>query len=144
MLRHGNQLCGENYYTVESTGFVSAQINKGDKYTKDRYEFGDCFKDYNVARQISEGIKTRTTLQRWAETHCKEKIDWDNYDQIKYRLTYNSKFDKIVIKQTDYIKEPFQVYFSSLYYAKLAIEEIGEERIKNWLKPIQSNIEEGE
>ncbi len=100
---------------------------------KIRYSIGNIYQTKEQAEQALERMKIRTQLEDIALRLNKgQKIDWNDVRQEKYYLLYDIEEhilaqDYRTISQTDdvYCLEPF---------LRVAIKEIGEERLAKYLK----------
>ena len=101
------------------------------------YEFDNYFKTKEEAEFAKQKQLVYQDLKRYALEHNTEKIDWENYSQIKYFICCNTKSNDLRI--TDIIVDVFemkmvgQVYFTSEEIAQEAVKTVGEDRIKKYL-----------
>lgn len=120
---------GEEYYVINAESEIEKRYWNNDEYDIGSYQMGNCFKTKEEAEKEKEKIIIKKKLERYAEEHNTEKIDWDNPKQSKYHIEiYNN--NKINIWESNRVKHMNQVYFTSGEICKEAIEEIGEENIK--------------
>lgn len=126
----------EIYYFVNSYGVVEPDWNSTE-FTPDmkRYNAYNCFKTKEQAKQEAEKILVRRMLEDIARRLNKgEKIDWKNSTQYKYSFYLDDKRNKI-----DWCREcrctvQSSVYCLDINFYNVAIQEIGEERLKKYLR----------
>ena len=126
----------EVYYYVISNGMVGRDY-QNDNFTTDikRYDFYNCFKTREQAEAEAEKILVRRMLEDIARRLNKgEKIDWNNNDQFKYFLRFSFFINKISINYNFQYKDQGTVYCLDKNFLNVAIQEIGEERLKKYLR----------
>lgn len=113
---------------IEENIFNSANPNH-----RARYNAYNCFKTEEEAKAEAEKILVRRMLEDIARRLNKgEKIDWGNDNQSKY---YIYTTDEGVDIGANYIsKLQGTVYCLDKNFLKVAIQEIGEERLERYLK----------
>lgn len=65
--------------------------------------------------------------------HNTEEIDWNNLNQFRWFINYNSNSKRIIYCWTRYLIDINQIYFTSEEIARAAVEEIGKDNIKKYL-----------
>ena len=126
----------EVYYYVISNGMVGRDY-QNDNFTTDikRYDFYNCFKTREQAEAEAEKILVRRMLEDIARRLNKgEKIDWNNNDQFKYFLRFSFFINKISINYNFQYKDQGTVYCLDKNFLDVAVKEIGEERLKKYLR----------
>lgn len=126
----------ETYFYVASSGTIE-QDEKRDGFIIDdrRYNFYNCFPTKEQAKLEAEKILVRRQLEDIARRLNKgRKIDWLNSDQYKYSLHYSFFLNKICITYNISNKEQGSVCCLDDSFLNVAIQEIGEERLKKYLK----------
>lgn len=122
----------ETYYEMYNSGIYS-DTNLDTNADKFRFSIGNYFKTKEEAKYMVEKLKVIHELQKFAYENNQKEIDWKNFSQNKFYLTYDYEDEEICI---DYYKRyknaPINIYFTSEELAKKAIEEIGEDRIKKY------------
>lgn len=99
------------------------------------YKKDNCFKTREQAETEVEKILVRRQLENIARRLNKgQKIDWFNSDQYKHSLHFNFFLDEISITYSIYNKEQGTVYCLDKKFFYVAIREIGEERLKKYLR----------
>lgn len=79
-------------------------------------------------------LTTELAIKKWKRENDNVELDLDDYKQQKYNLMYDVENEEM---QTDYwnkFKFANTIYFSSELKAQQCINDIGEERIIEWLK----------
>lgn len=128
---------GEIYFYVLSDGMVGQDswnrpfaIDEGQ-----RYNFYNCFKTREQAEAEAEKILIRRKLEDIARRLNKgERIDWNNFDQNKYFISFNCA-TQLIERGFYNLKNKVQgvVYCLSDDFVSVAIQEIGEERLKRYM-----------
>ena len=131
---------GEKYWYITNSNQVT-QIN----YTSTRsYEYEDdcqrwsvynCFQTKEQAEAEAEKILVRRQLENIARRLNRgRKINWDNFDQIKYFI-YLDCTTQLMRRDCDF-RNKIQgvVYCLSDNFVSVAKHEIGEERLKKYLR----------
>ena len=131
---------GEKYWYVTN----SNQISQIDFTSERSYKREDdyqrcltynCFQTREQAEAEAEKILVRRQLEDIARRLNKgEKIDWKNSTQYKYSFYLDDKINKI-----DWCREcrctvQGSVYCLDINFYNVAIQEIGEERLKKYLR----------
>lgn len=101
------------------------------------YNCGNCFKTYEEAEQETENILIRRQLEDIARRLNKgEKIDWNNFNQSKYFLAidYGNYFMGVGLSCCKNIRTQGTVYCLNRNFKDVAIQEIDEERLKEYLR----------
>lgn len=100
-----------------------------------RFKNYNCFSTREQAEAEAENILVRRQLEDMARRLNKgQKIDWDNKDQIKYAIHFNFFLDRIDSFYRLFLKEQGTVYCLDKKFLDVAIREIGEERLKAYLR----------
>ena len=80
-------------------------------------------------------LNTEITIKKWKRENDNVELDWEDENQRKYCIIFNGKGEEIT---TDWWfklnKFANTIYFSSKSKAQQCINDIGEERIIEWLK----------
>ena len=100
-----------------------------------RYNAYNCFQTHEQAEAEAGKILVRRQLEDIARRLNKgEKIDWKNSAQYKYLLYLDDKINKIDwCRECRYTVQGL-VYCLDINFYKVAIREIGEERLKKYLR----------
>ena len=132
---------GEKYWYITNTNQLSQidftserSYKREDDYQ--RWRTYNCFKTNEEAHAEAEKILIRRMLEDIARRLNKgRKIDWNNFDQNKYFISFNCATQSI---ERDFynLKNKVQgvVYCLSDDFVSVAIQEIGEERLKKYLR----------
>lgn len=126
----------EVYYYVISNGMVGRDY-QNDNFTTDikRYDFYNCFKTREEAKQEAENILVRRMLEDIAKRLNKgQKIDWGDEDQAKFFIFLDCKTH--LIERASNLRNKTQgvVHCLDRNFKDVAIKEIGEERLKKYLR----------
>lgn len=123
---------GEIYWWV---GGSSLNIMTSDRISPFHYLTYNCFKTKEEAEQEAEKILVRRQLEDIARRLNKdEKIDWNNQEREKYCLAYDNN-DKCICQATNkFTVRQGTVYCLDENFKDIAIQEIGEERLKKYLR----------
>ena len=123
------------YYYIDAFGNVLSQIETGHYSDNAFWESYNCFQTREQAEQEAEKVLTRRQLEDIARRLNKgKKIDWFDSDQYKYSLHFNFFLNKICITYNIYSKEQGSVCCLDESFLNIAIQEIGEERLKKYLR----------
>ena len=99
------------------------------------YNTYNCFQTREQAEAEAEKILVRRQLEDIARRLNKgEKIDWNNQQQGKYSLYLSSNRNAIEWYSEKYRKIQGTVYCLDSNFYDVAIQEIGEERLKKYLR----------
>lgn len=126
----------EMYFFVDSYGKIVADMFcSADSIDSQRYKNYNCFQTREQAETEAEKILVRRMLEDIARRLNKgKKIDWDNHKPYKYSICFNSDKNEIDYLYCSSQKEQGVVYCLSNEFYKVAIQEVGEERLKKYLR----------
>lgn len=120
---------GEEYWYIDS----DSDVLNTNYYDECGFSIGNCFKTQEEAEKALERLKIRRQLKDIAERLNKgRKIDWSNAED-KYCLSLYFK-EEITIRTQKYLKMQDAIYCLDKNFKDVAIAEIGEERLRNYLK----------
>lgn len=118
------------YYYVTSHGKVWKEIEKNISLDNTRHKIAN----YSTVKSKMEFKALRDNLlsrmQRWADIHNEEKIDWNDSEQRKYLIYYDYDDNKFYFTYVYYIRDLGQVYFTSKEIANQCLEEFKEELLE--------------
>ena len=118
------------YYCVENSGKI-CKIHEKD-YISDRWRYK--IANYSTVKSKMEFKALRDNLlsrmQRWADIHNEEKIDWNNSEQRKHLIYYDYDDNKFYVTYNYYVRDLGQVYFTSKEIANQCLEEFKEELLE--------------
>ena len=126
----------QEYYCVDDGNDVRCvNFNTMNAYDRDRIKTYNCFRTREQAEQEAEKILTRRQLEDIARRLNKEqKIDWNDEEQIKYFIVLDTIDNEIIWdKEARFISQG-TVYCLDRNFKDVAIKEIGEQRLKAYLK----------
>lgn len=96
------------------------------------YETHNYFQTEKEAQKYAKVLETERQLKKFADEH-NDVIDWSNIEQEKYYVCYSCSDHKVIIANRQWTKDSRTIYFSSEKIAKQAIDEIGTDKIKEYL-----------
>ena len=118
------------YYCVQNNGKI-CEIHEKD-YISDRWRYK--IANYSTVKSKMEFKALRDNLlsrmQRWADIHNEEKIDWNNSEQRKHLIYYDYDDNKFYVTYNYYVRDLGQVYFTSKEIANQCLEEFKEELLE--------------
>ena len=125
---------GENYWTVSDYRRVKVDVDFGADSSGDsfRYDTHNYFQTEEEAQKYANVLGIERQLKKFADEH-NDVIDWTNINQHKWNLCYYYSRYEVSPIRCCVVKEARVIYFSSEEIAKQAIDEIGEEEIKEYL-----------
>lgn len=125
---------GENYWTVSDYRRVKVDVDFGADSSGDsfRYDTHNYFQTEDEAQKYANVLETERQLKKFADEHNGD-IGWTDINQEKYYLCYSYSDYRVSIADRHWTKDSRTIYFSSEKIAKQAIDEIGEEKIKEYL-----------
>lgn len=126
---------GEKFYAIGSGLTTYARENYGYLCDINTIKAYGCFQTCEQAEQEAEKILVRRMLEDIARRLNKgEKIDWKCTQQAKYYLRYNIDRDEFDIDLDFNIARVGVTYCLNRNFPEIAIQEIGEERLKKYLR----------
>jgi len=105
---------------------ASAQFTTA-RYTNCCYDLGLYAPTKKLIEKKIAYLKVQQRLQEWADI-CKEKIDWENFNQEEYYI-YCDLNDKRLYINTKFAVKCNDIYFTDKEILKRAISDIGEDVI---------------
>lgn len=124
----------ETYYYVYSNLEVHADSNYNTLNDMKRIKVYNCFRTKKQAEKEAEKILVRRMLEDIARRLNKgEKADY-NRSQKKYYLFWNAELDELKQKHLYWTRTQGVVYCLSESFIDVAIQEIGKERLKKYLR----------
>ncbi len=126
----------ELYFYINAVGEIQRTVNNRTKEFDNKViDFYNCFQTKEEVEQEVEKILVRRMLENIARRLNKgQEIDWENVMQLKYFLMYNAEFGYITQGSMRSIKPQGVVSCLSDDFVSVAIQEIGEERLKKYLR----------
>ena len=124
----------EQYYMVNQYGDVTVTTNIRSRYDNRIINYYNCFQTREQAEAEAEKILVRRMLEDIARKLNKdEEICWEN-EEIKHYLVYQHNTEDIGLWSTYTDQIQGVVYCLSEDFLDVAIQEIGEERLKKYLR----------
>lgn len=126
---------GQNcaYYFITNCGDLRSDTEYGSAFDEKNYRFGNYFKTEEEAEFARKKQLICQQLKDYALEHNTEEIDWNNLNQFRWFINYNSNSKRIIYCWTRYLIDINQIYFTSEEIARAAVEEIGKDNIKKYL-----------
>ena len=124
------------YFYVDSCMKIEESEFYNDTYIhSERYNTYSTFKTKEEAETEAEKILVRRMLENIARRLNKgNKIDWNNDKQFKYYICIDSRDNEIIWdREVQYISQGV-VYCLDINFYNVAIQEIGEQRLKKYLR----------
>ena len=124
------------YFYVDSCMKIEESEFYNDTYIhSERYNTYSTFKTKEEAETEAEKILVRRQLEDIARRLNKgQKIDWNDKEQIKYSICLDAINNEIIWdNEVQYISQGI-VYCLDMNFYNVAIQEIGEERLKKYLR----------
>lgn len=139
MLEKGDEMWkpekGEMFYYLNSYNIAISETWDASCSDAEHYNIYNCFKTREQAEQEAEKILIRRQLENIAKRLNKgQKIDWNNEDQNKYFICFNHWQNVIILEHGWKNKFCGVIYCLDKNFLDVAIKEIGEERLKNYLR----------
>ena len=122
---------GKKYYHLSSVGEIYNSLdyrNTDDDYL---YYSHNYFETEEEAEKYARVLETEMLLRKYADEHNEDMV-WDG-TYPHYCLYFHVNNASVNVEYYNFCKEARRIYFSSREIAEAAIEEIGEERIKEYL-----------
>lgn len=125
----------QTYYAIASTNDIFSYTYIGGDFDEKRKDAYNCFQTCEQAEAEAENILVRRMLEDIARRLNKgEKIDWKNITQYKYSFYLDDKNNKIDWCRERRCAVQGSVYCLDINFYNVAIKEIGEERLKKYLR----------
>ena len=113
----------EFFYYISSSGQVHSQKEEYGTGSNRLFEVANYCTNENLMEQRAMHETLNRLLWRFSMQNGGDKIDWENYDQCKYSIFYNCKYDCFGVNLHFAGKYQDQ-YFISKDIAERAIDEI--------------------
>lgn len=124
---------GEMFYFLNSYNIAISETWDASYSDAEHYNIYNCFKTREKAEQEAENILIRRQLEDIARRLNKgKKIDWNNYEQSKHCIELYR--NNIVTNFYSAHKTQGTVYCLDKSFKDVTIREIGEERLKAYLR----------
>ena len=115
-----------DFYTIYSGGVVELE----DCCLEDDYTDEDRFSTLDKAEKIEFQQRLFRKLQRFSDENGGNEIDWNNFEEPKFRIGYSLADKDLIVIRVYTIKSQGCVYFTSEKNAKKAIELFHDDLIK--------------
>ena len=123
---------GDTYYLIDYYNNVTDNIYIH-RISSEHYKLGNCFKTREESEFALEKQKLITEIKRYIAENDPDELDFYNFIQPKYYLTYNYTTKEFsTVNSTAYVIWN-NICFSTYFDWKKMISDIGEDRIKKYL-----------
>lgn len=127
----------DRYWSVNSDGEVFRAWWQNTFTDNFCLNTNNCFRTKKEAEQYKENIKTGMELRELANKLNKnEKFDWEDDYQKKYYMFYDNSNKMICQTWNTSMKYGGLIYCLSENFKEKALEQIGEEKLINYLKEV--------
>lgn len=121
---------GDEYWFIDEEGSVSSTLYDNryidDYYIDRRHQtIGNMFRTEEQAEFAVEKLKVEAELRNLSDS-------WD-LEKTQYTFSFNWEVTEFEIEYPDYNQYPDSYYFDSINALELALETVGEDRIKKYL-----------
>lgn len=124
---------GEKFCFINYVGHIECEVYLAESPQNFYISIGNCFKTREEAEKHLEHLKVETQLKNIAARLNKgREIDWSNTDD-KYCLSICAN-EEIITATQKYGKTQGTIYCLDENFKDVAIAEIGEERLREYLK----------
>lgn len=79
-------------------------------------------------------LNTELAIKKWKRENDNVELDWNDDNQQKYHFVYDTENEEIKTYWWITVKFANTIYFSSELKARQCVNDIGEERIIEWIK----------
>ena len=125
----------EPYYYIDETLMVSEDENLNIDIDEQRIKVYNFFETEEQAEAEAEKILVRRQLESIAKRMNKgREINWNDDLQSKFYIDYDSKKDEVGFCYIKTCKTQGTVYCLDEIFLDVAIQEIGERRLKKYLR----------
>ena len=122
---------GEKYYIISTSGTIIISREENDEMDSFRYKIRNYFKTEEEAERYLANINTYYELMELAnELNNGEEIDWENGNQPKYFIHYDTRNDELIQSAYYSLKFIGVIYCLNRNFLNIVLERIGKERLK--------------
>lgn len=122
---------GELYYCINGRGKFDAFTELYDTSDDYRYKTRNYFKTEEETKEYQEKVNIYYDLMDFAEELSKDDpVDWNNENQEKYFIQYNTDADTIEQEYEYTVKNLGQIYCTDFNYREKAMDKFGKEKLK--------------
>ena len=126
---------GKMFYYLNSYNIAIPETWGADYSDAAHYDIYNCFQTREQAEAEAEKILICRQLEDIARRLNKnKKIDWDNQERAKYSLGYDNNDKRIYQCANIFTVRQGTVYCLDENFKDIAIQEIGAERLKKYLR----------
>ena len=136
-VRRWQPTSGEIYYHIDDIGTAWRSICENGEINQVLLAMGNCYRTKVEALQIIENRKTHVELQdiadqAWADTG--KPFDRDDFALVGYSIIYIQSDNRVAPYYAWGYRKACQVYFPCEETTEAAIEAVGKERVKAYIK----------
>lgn len=128
-----NEAQKEWYYKQDVVDYLKEHYNYSLLLSEAPEVIDDLVELYAGLRKINEGCFNWEECLKHAFEHNEGEIDWENHEQEKWVLSYDSQIKFLGCYLRSVLSDIGQIYFSSRKIAQEAVEAIGKDRIEKYL-----------
>ena len=116
---------GEEYWYIDNDGEVMEMECREMGFDKGRISIDNVFRTKEDAEFAVEKLKVESELRKLSDS-------WD-LEKTQYTFSFNWEVTEFEIEYPDYNQYPDSYYFDSLNALEIALETVGEDRIKKYI-----------
>lgn len=116
---------GDIYWCIDEEGIIYLNTFEGIQADRNILEIGNVFKTKEEAEFAVEKLKVEAELRELSDL-------WD-LEKTQYTFSFNWEVTEFEIEYPDYNQYPDSYYFDSINALELALETVGEDRIKKYI-----------
>lgn len=125
---------GEEFLFIDAWSRVCYKNYTDNICCREYHRTYNCFQTEEEAKQEVEKILIRRQLEDIVRRLNKgQKIDWNNGQQKKYFFYYDNR-NEVFVNDSSYYNSLNLIYCLDENFLSIAIREIGEERLKKYLR----------
>lgn len=118
---------GKCFWMIDSFGECKAFTESLEGYEIEEYNAANYYSDRSLAEWCNRADTLNRMMRRWAAEHNSKSIDWQDGNQYKWYILYNSSTERLEFHVTSKLCLTGVIYFDSDENAKSACDEFGDE-----------------
>lgn len=127
--------CGKKYFYISDKGKLGSTVENGHIVDNFHYYSGNYFKTQEEVERYKQNRLTYQQLKDIALRLNKgQEIYWDNGSQDKYYIYFDYIENEFELAFAKSMRSPSGIYCLDENFLNVALEEIGEERLKQLLE----------
>lgn len=115
----------DTYWCIDEEGIIYVNTFEGIQADRNILEIGNVFKTKEQAEFAVEKLRVEAELRELSDL-------WD-LEKTQYTFSFNWEVTEFEIEYPDYNQYPDSYYFDSINALELALETVGEDRIKKYI-----------